>query len=249
MSDFVPVEVTGNELSGEFDGNGERLRSAVLTLRDNIGKSYLILAGVLHNIQEESLFLDWGFPSFADYVESEVRFQVRKAQYLTAIWRKFIVELELPYKDMERIGWSKAKELLHVVNEKNVAKVIETANDTTVDDLRSAVRSKKGDVAEKMGLDPNDGGGEAIERLTITLVGDQIENVGKALDKAKRVSGSDKKNNLIDLVCLDYNAGDEVTDLAVLLHRAERTYGVQIVAFDGDGVVYGADTLSELAEE
>ena len=118
-------------------------------------------------------------------------------------------------------------------------------------------RFKKGEDGET-----GDGGGtdvdkEESKRLSFKLMGDQIVTVEDALDMAKDITGSDKKGNLITLICTDYLAGNifqgkKSNDMkSLFLAKIEALLDVRIIAHStsGEGLIYGKDNIIDAHAE
>lgn len=69
----------------------------------------------------------------------------------------------------------------------------------------------------------------------VGLFADQHNNWTAALDKAKRITGSDKVPHLVDCIALAFNSEvfeEKTTAVEVLLQRVERAFGIKILAVD-----------------
>ena len=61
------------------------LRTEVIDAKNGIEKQYWRLATALFTVWNESAYEEWGYNSFADYVDNELSMQRRKAQYLSLL--------------------------------------------------------------------------------------------------------------------------------------------------------------------
>lgn len=97
-----------------------------------------------------------------------------------------------------------------------------------------------------------------IEKLnpeTFSFYETQHKVVKEALDKAKKISGSDKKSNNLTLICTEFLATNDFSDSSEeqklkLLAKLEKTLDIKLVAVDKYTFepVYGIETLKKVAE-
>ena len=88
------------------------------------------------------------------------------------------------------------------------------------------------------------------------LTSTQKDIVNQALDRSSSLSGSSKQGHNLTLICTDFLAsntfGKKGTERASLLARIEQLLNVRLIAVDpknATSVIYGIDTLAELAGE
>lgn len=225
----------------------DRLRYEIRELIERMSEDFFVLSAKLYEVNDKMLYLRWGFKTFQEYVESdEVNFQLRKAQYFIKIWHWFGDLSDEARAKLREIGWSKLKELVGVVTEENVDEWVAKAMEMTVPQL--ALERKK-HLALLDGEDGS-GGGDVVKRVTFQLFDDQSDVVESALELAKAMSESDKKGNLISLICQDFCAtnSSEAPSGASYLKRIEQFFGVKLVAINLDDkeVVFGQDTLETI---
>lgn len=200
------------------------VRKKVKVLVQNVDESYMDLGRLLFRVHAGHYWSDWGFEDFGAYVAEELGFEERKAKYLLAIWKRFRVDLGVPASKLKRIGWSKAKELLPVVDEKNYEEWLDKARTMKVRDLQKAVQKKRG---KKTGSE-----GETFHSLNLKFSDDQWSNVETAMEQAASEADSDKKGHLIDLICTEYLSGKIPAGkkLPWMLKNIERSFGVEVIA-------------------
>jgi len=104
------------------------------------------IARCLYDISHRRLFMliGPGYKSFKDYVEGELLFKERKAKYLAQVeWWFGEVHGEHPemYERVKKLGWSKAKELVKVMDPENAEEWFAIAESGTVTELRDARRA------------------------------------------------------------------------------------------------------------
>lgn len=131
-----------------------QIRVRARELAHDLEHGYLELAKILYDIYDRSedgdsknppLFVTWGYKTFAEYVDQELGFAIRKAQRLRLIWFKLTVELHgLDSKVKKRLvalGWSKLRELVRVLTLKNATEWIDKAENMSFVQLEDAVRA------------------------------------------------------------------------------------------------------------
>lgn len=104
------------------------------------------IARCLYDISHRRLFMliGPGYKSFKDYVEGELLFKERKAKYLAQVeWWFGEVHGSHPemYERVKKLGWSKAKELVKVMDPDNCEEWLAIAENGTVTELRDARRA------------------------------------------------------------------------------------------------------------
>lgn len=129
----------------ETEANKVHLR--LVDLKARYEETYFEIAHLLYRVSEERLFTAkslGGYETFKDYVENELEFTVRKAQMLAAVHWWFCIEQKGRPKLLQgarEIGWTKAHQLVKVVDEKNADKWFELAKSVTKDELSKHVRA------------------------------------------------------------------------------------------------------------
>lgn len=213
----------------------KKLRNYVFKLKNDIGKSFIKMGGLFYKIRENELFVDWGFSTFRDYVEKEVNFSYRKAQYLKDIWEKFKVELDAESDVLNEVGWSKTKEIAKVedpeqrqeiLQDTYVSKQDEEQDTPSVNDLSNKARQANNDGDEEV---------QKVKKIHFNLYEDQRETVKRALKQASEDADSEKRNHLLEMISMHYlssSFGEQ--ELGFLLDRIEEVFDCEVVAVDPD---------------
>jgi len=243
MSDLVVMQ-GGKEHADE--------RAKIIDLRNKVEESYWELSKELSNVYQGSYYIAWGFASWKEYVESELQFALRKAQYLVSIQDWFGRMKPAVQEWVQGLGWTKAKELIGVVTDENAADWKARLEGLTYAEMVTELKGgKKGDTETPLEGDGSDRvAPEKPERKAFSLFPEQSSNVAAALEKAKALANTDKDGHALDLICSDFlatNAADD--DFFGVLRRLEKTSGLRLVAYDksADAVVFGSDLLDELS--
>jgi hypothetical protein len=228
-------------------GRKNKVRGRVAELKKIVEDSYLEIGGLLYEIFYGGYWQEWGFESFKQYVQDELGFHERKGQYLINIHKNLVIDAKATPEQLEGIGWSKAKEIATVVDEKNVEKWLDKAKDSTVTELANDVRQAKSDQGSS-----NTGGEiERAYRLSFTLFENQNLNVEAALAIASKIAESDKRGHLLDCICTSFQANvlqeqgesRRISELMRVVESLERVFGVKIVVVDPkkDKPIYGEE--------
>lgn len=209
----------------------DKIREEVKQLVENVGSSYFKLAAYLYLIAKNQWYLRWGYNSLKEYVEKELSFRLRKAQYLISIWHWYFVEvrdLEVVKKVLP-LGWSKMAALVGVVDRKNVDEWVEKAKKLDVVGLQEEIR------AQKLKVPPR-----KLVRKSFLLDDNDAEVLINALEVIKKENQGISESKALGLICLhflgSYVAADEDWLLRTILPSWEkRGYKFIVRKKDKDG--------------
>jgi len=195
----VMWESEGLSLSGitetDITVRKESIREAAQvakTMNDRLG---LVQGELLYEIKAGEYWQEWEFDSFEAYVESELGYKARKAKYMIDIYAKFVLELGLPMERLKALEWSKAKEVLTIIDKENSDEVLGVLEESTFKEVQSYARAKKG-KADKVGF----------TRLSFSLSEDQADMVKLALASACKVLDSDEQGRALVAMAEEYVA-------------------------------------------
>lgn len=233
--------------------DSKQLRERLYVSKKAIDSEFFVLAGLLTRAFDLGAHKDWGYQTWKEYVEVELGMSVRKAQYLMQLWQWFALKIKDPSvrQKVKEIGWTKAKELVGICNEDNVDEWVEIAAQSSVKDLAEKVKDAFSDSKRDI-LDKE----EPRRSFSVVLVGEQWENVQRAMTIAEEVTGSNKKGHLLDLIATDFvtnnvfpNNPDDATIIRYLA-KFESLLGVRIIAVDKESLVvaFGEDTLRAILQ-
>lgn len=139
------------------DAKAEQLRQRLIDCRDRIDSSSFEMAEMLFLVWSELLYTKWKNPAdeyyktFQEYVEQELEFKSRKANYLIRIHDWFGKKLADPvvYDRVKKLGWAKAKELVGVCKLDNAEQWISLAERSSVPQLQEAIKASVNANKEK----------------------------------------------------------------------------------------------------
>ena len=133
-----------------------RVRKEAKELAEQVETGYLKLGEILYRIYDApfdgdpkngSLLARWGYQSIGDYAEAELQLHAKKAQRLVRIFYRVEVELkgfenEAIRSRFLKLGWSKARELVRIINNDNALQWIERAEKANYTTVAELVRSE-----------------------------------------------------------------------------------------------------------
>lgn len=221
----------------------EQMLNHLIALRNRVDETYFEIGGILRTIYDKHYYLGWGYKDWKSFVEDKLQFSLRKAQYLTQIWHYFSVQIgdEETIRKITPLGWGKAKELVGVVDPKNVDEWVKKSTSMTVSEVSRAASSALA-------------GGKEIEKpshmVAFKLYDEQFQNVEDAIKIAEQKSSSVIRSNNLSLICLEFmvnNPGLKVESeeekkqvLATMMKAMEKNLGLKIIALNSENtVIYG----------
>jgi hypothetical protein len=148
----------GAQVSGSKNWS-EGVRDEARSLAGKLDEGYMELAKLLYTIWDTPIdgdpkngpvFTQWGYVSFADYVEQELGIHRKKAQRLKAVWYGLEVRLKDSLdpalkKRIIALGFSKVRELVGQLTARNAEKWVEKAEELSYPKLCIAVRKYRED--------------------------------------------------------------------------------------------------------
>lgn len=246
-------------------GGNEELRQQILDLKVKVEEDYWDLSVAMHKVYSKSLFMEWGFQAWRDYVEKELDFKIRKAQYLVGIQEWFGAMAPNVQEWVRKLGWTKARMLISVVNNDNAESWRKRLEGKSAVEVLEEIQRGKGPSAgdgddntdNSFAASPGTGTApapidEKPKKRSFSLFSAQDENVAAALEHAKKAAESDKDGHALDLICTDYLATNiPIASREDYLAKVEKHIGLRLVAFDAEknAVVYGLELLDELDKQ
>lgn len=245
-----------------------QVRERVQELRDQIDNDYKELCKLLWVVSKKSLYESWGFANFKEYVQTEVVFKITKAMYLVQIW-EHLYERQMDKSIFDKVmtvGWTKAKELVHVVTKENVDEWVEKARHVTVESL---IKEVKAHLSKMIPDDPaeatakadsgevdNTPAAESTKHINFAFkVGDYF-TVSKAIDRVKNSAPGITNGAALAAACQDFLGSNPEKDtgpeFAVeVLQKYESLFGLKLVIFSAEtrDCLHGFDYLKTLTQE
>ena len=254
----MAAKKSGKKAAPESDQNAgltktqaNALRSKIKKLREQVGSAYWDLAMALRRVHQDLLYEQWGFPSFATYVDAEVEFEYRKATYLVRIAEHYGVLPAECQTWAQSLGWSKAKELIPFVTAKNWNGWKKRVDGKSVKEIQEILKADKEESKGDGSDGAADGSKEKFVRKAFSVGEEAAEVVNRAVEHAKEAGKTDSDGRALELICLDYMAGatDISKELDRLMNRLEKSTGLRLIALDSEAdIVYGEETVDSLFE-
>lgn len=216
----------------------EGAKAEVLRLREAVGMTYFELGGVLNLITKKAWYADWKFETFKDFVEAEMSMKYGKARYLVRVYTK-AVELEIPWKKLEPIGWSKVALLLEVITQDTADYWLEKAAKMTWRELSEAVK-----VALKGSSEPDPESESGTKQFSLRLFEAQLEVIEAAMKEMGVKSGKDNRGVQLEWVCADWMSGQQGGLQALELKTIEDLKAAADVLFRRAKELGGTDFLA-----
>jgi len=245
----------------EIDGmkwKDQDIRRMILDGRKRIDEQFREVAKLMFVVYQRSLFTRWGFKNFEEYVNADLGFSYRKANYLVKIWDWYTNNVsrdDVLDAIWNEIGWTKAKEMVGIINDENADEWLRKAREMNAIQLAESCR------AYLKALQGGDEGGRSSTKdenpdksLSFKLTPSQYENVMEAIKLSEKASQSDKRGHNMDLICTNFiatNAESITRDAADFLGTIEKLYGYQILAVrTSDGtLVHGQEVYEAVLDD
>lgn len=223
------------------------LREEAIRAKDMVESGYMLLARCLYDIYHQDVFSTyWNYTSFEDYIDKEIQIAYRKAMYLVEIYGKAKL-LNMDMDRLERMGWSKARELIRIVDEGNVSEWMDRAENCTVKELNIQVKKEKDRAADKSSIVE-----EAPIITTITFKLGMAEHaiIDDALQESKSVINSSDLALALANICQEWLETKGVvpqhSTLEDHINHLQRIYGRSLVI---SGVALSSEVPKNNEEE
>lgn len=233
-------------LHNEDEATPQQLRTLTKNVKNASENLGLVEGKLLKEIRDKEHWRLYGYPSFGDYIETELEHKQRKGQYLVQLYEKLVVECGVGEDEIQKYSVSKLKLVLPVVSPSNIEDWLERCGSLTVAELEAEIKNAKTEPPqeessqeeeEQPPADPADPAKEEdIVKKTFPLYSPQLENVQSALALAEKMTGSDKRGHLLDVICSEFlTASLEREGFEGFAHTIDRykdilecTFGVEI---------------------
>lgn len=251
----------GSENTAVVEVEYAEIRQKALELRNKVGEDYWELSIVLTDIYNNDRYRSWGFDTWKDYVDQELDFTIRKAQYMVKIQSWFDTLTPAMQEFFKSLGWVKCRMLMPVVVKENAKSWKKRIEGKTLKEIEDIIKGDRKDISGKESGpdDPGDSGStssnDSLVRRSFSLYTGQDEVVSNAISKAKDIGETDKDGHALSLICMDYLASSaDLIDMVSMFKHLEDITGLKIVAFkpvDGnnDEIIYGSQYISDVVED
>lgn len=203
----------------------EIVRKAILEANRAIEENYVSLAQLLYEAYHKEFWQAWGFKDFREYVEGELDMHYRKSMYLVDIWDK-VKKLNLSKAKIEKLGWTKMKDIASVITEANAKEWLDKADKMTSRELTEAVKIHRTADTSQAGTVP------MITTMTFKLSEAEARIVTEAIEEGKKLCETENAVAALEMICQDWMEMKGVsptrTSLDDRIQFMEAAYGVKI---------------------
>src|SRR6185312_12424426 len=196
--DFTPdTQPMVAESDDSFSMPSDQARKRAMELKDEMKDHYVEMCRLLFYIHRKTLYTNWGFSTFDDYVASELMFEKSKARHLVQIWECLHERQgdKTVFNKVIALGWTKATILQHVVNAENVEEWVDKGGHMSCEQLRKEVKTY---LAQKISDDPSEaleGAGEvegtntelAMKTMNLQLHHDDYLAICQAVESMQKI--------------------------------------------------------------
>jgi hypothetical protein len=136
--DYVPPKLSNQDLC--------KLRDRVKETDRKLSRINVDFYEDLFQIRLGEYYIDWGYRSFEQYVNSELTMSLRQIQFYIKVYHKLVYEFNLTKEWLTQIGITKAKVVASCITKENMNKLLEDASLLRTHQL---IDIYKGDVDEE----------------------------------------------------------------------------------------------------
>jgi len=168
----------------------------IVKLTEDIDKNWIKLSKMLLGAYESGIYEKWGFDSFREFVEQDLKLEYRTVMYKVKI-AKTIRDLDIDDNMILDIGWTKFKELIPYLSEdqeKN-EELFELARELSVRELKIALKQGNNRKA-------------AVLKITFSFNEEQSEIINEAFELAGNLLGTQDKNRIFEAIVSDWLANN-----------------------------------------
>jgi len=219
---------TGQMRKSDQKHRAEIVRAEIHEVNRQVEAEYLTLAQLLNEAYHREYFIEWGFEDWRSYTEDELGVQYRKAMYFVDVW-DVVKKLNLPTAQVEKLGWTKMKDLTRVMTEKNAKDWLEKAKKMTTREITEEVRdTRKRETGKATGP-------ETI-KLSLIMGEDEGNIILDAIAESKKLCDSENEVVALGLVCQDWlemkGAEPKRATLEAHCRLLKKVYGVDVGPVD-----------------
>jgi hypothetical protein len=201
------------------------VREGILEKYKQIETGYIDLAQLMSEAYHREYHLKWGFKDFREFCDSELGMHYRKALYLVDIWDK-VKTLNLSRAKVEKLGWTKMKDIAQVVTAENAKEWMDKAEKMTTREVSEAVKVSRSPDRTATGTVPH------ITTMTLKMSEAETRVVMEAVEEAKKMTQSDNTVVALEMICQDWleakGVAPERTTLEDHVAWLQTAYGVDI---------------------
>lgn len=206
----------------------EALRTRALVLRENINKTAIDLADVLHAIYHGEKWRDFGFASFEKYVEADLEVGYRSAMMSVKIISA-VKEHGITMQQARQLGWGRLRALLPHITSKNIGSLLDMASSRSVREIQTELKNDTALVHV-----PNNS--PETHQLTFNCTASEASIVLDAIDEAKKRLSTESTSSALEFIAQEWSVANEgdisQVSLQDIIDFCERNYGVVLGLLD-----------------
>lgn len=203
----------------------ETVRKEILEAQHHIESSYLDMAKLLSEAYHREYYATWGFKDFREYADAELGMNYRKAMYLSDIWDK-VKSLGLSPAKVEKLGWTKMKDLAAVITAENAKEWMAKAEKMTSRELGEAVKTSRTPDKTAVGAVPH------ITTMKFVMGEAEANIITEALEEGKKLTSSENAVVALEMICQEWleskGVAPQRSSLDDHIQYLQRVYGVDI---------------------
>jgi len=241
-ADALDFKTAVMELTAE---EKDALRQEIKDIVEGIDTNILKLGGCLYKVLGSKSFLEWGFETFDEYAEYEVKRKRRWCEYIMGVWYAitFKIQSDEIRDRLIAMGTSKAGRLAPHITEENAQELLDEVETLTVAEteghLRKRRRKEKGLPEEK----------EELRKVQLELTVSQRDVMKSALEVARAVAGVNGTGEQLSLICTEFLSSHSAPGLAKEELIAAHVDGLKTLTGCNYEPSVGGDILAVLMQE
>lgn len=226
-----------------------KIRERILVLKNLIDQTYWEMAELVYGVFKHKTYKEWGFDTFNEYIESDVRVSARKGRYLAQIYSWFAIQNPDLKDEVKELGWWQAKELVGIKEPEEVKSLAEKAKESSAREFVDHMKKYR----QQQDGSPPPVETELLQTLSFKIPNVEVRTIEEALDMAQNITGG-ARSKALAYIALEFTASytvqeDKKIDIADALSRYERITGLSLIAIEKGNFVYGHDKVKEMMEE
>lgn len=227
------------------------LRNQAQVLAKKMKEVFIDFAEIMYNVKKDELWKKWGYYTFRDYVDQELKLSrtSRTIGYFINIYEHLCIGLNKTKDDVRSIPWTNVRELpklikRDIITKDNVDDWLDKARNTKQKDF--VIDVKKEICAHNLEEDSVD-----YVHKTFVLHKEQFDNISIAIQCAMQINELEWENMALDNICLEFNARHAAhfmkeskrQVLVALLKDIEYSFDVNLLAISNNKEVMFGDFL------
>ncbi len=201
------IDITVKELQNLSESQADEEFAKVNAKIDD-SATYFRLGGVLSVIKAGNFIGE--HESFRAKVEAEFEMKYRKADYLIEIYDNLVAS-GVKWNDIKEVGWSKMKEISHLITPENVEEWVEKCQTMNRDTLINEVKMMDADDGDDIGSKLSKAGKaeSVVSTMSFKVHADQKETITLALEKVKDIDSTYVSGVALEYICQDFLSGSK----------------------------------------